>query len=192
MPAPRKPAHLPGVVHAEIDCLGDVGVCLGPGLAAFVHLPGSQFESLVAHLGCDEFDVFGAVGGIELRPLRFRATGRVNRFGDMHDSTLIGLQKPAVTFRTAEPADYLLDVQQPEEIEPALEQALSHPDGLMESIRHFVAQTHPYRDGRSSERTLDAIDALAESGLQGLTPKPLNLYRHWKMRRMLNYPKYPV
>lgn len=102
-------------------------------------------------------------------------------------SEFLVLYKPVVTFRTAQPADYLIDVQHPEEIESALEYALSKPSGLMEHIRHFAAETHPYTDGQSSERTLDAIDALADGGLQGLKRKPLNLYRHRKMRRLLDY-----
>jgi hypothetical protein len=62
----------------------------------------------------------------------------------------------------------------------------------MEHIRRYAEETHPYRDGKSSERTLDAIDALAESGLQGLKRKPPNLHRHWKMRRLLDYHKFPA
>ncbi len=102
-------------------------------------------------------------------------------------SEFLVLHKPAVTFRTAHQEDYLIDVQQPGEIEAALETALSYPSGLMENIRRFAGETHPYRDSKSSERTLDAIDALAQSGLQGLKRKPLNLHRHWKMRRLLGY-----
>ena len=107
-------------------------------------------------------------------------------------SEFLVLHKPVVTFRTARPADYLIDIQRPDEIESALEQALGHPPRLMEHIRHYAEETHPYRDGKSSERTLDAIDALAESGLQGLKRKPPNLHRHWKMRRLLDYHKFPA
>lgn len=95
--------------------------------------------------------------------------------------------KPVVTFRTARPADYLIDVQQTEDIEPALHQAVSRPAGLVDRIRRYADETHPYRDGQSSERTLDAIDQLAEQGAAGLRRKPLNLYRHWQMRRLLAY-----
>ena len=102
-------------------------------------------------------------------------------------SEFLVLHKPAVTFRTARPADYLIDVQQTDEIEAALEQALNRPPGLMEHIRRYAEETHPYRDGKSSERVLDAIDKLSESGLQGLKRKPPNVHRHWKMRRLLNY-----
>jgi CDP-glycerol glycerophosphotransferase (TagB/SpsB family) len=95
--------------------------------------------------------------------------------------------KPVVTFRTARPAACLLDVQHTGDIEPALQRAMARPRELMEEIRRYADETHPYRDGRSSERTLDAIDELAEKGLIGLRAKPRNLHRHWKMRRLLNH-----
>ena len=101
-------------------------------------------------------------------------------------SEFLVLHKPVVTFRTSEPKSYLLDVQELEDIEAALERALGHPETLMDNIRQFADETHPYRDGLSSERTLDAIDAMIEDGLSGLKPKPRNLFRHWKMRRLLN------
>ena len=95
--------------------------------------------------------------------------------------------KPVVTFRSARPADYLIDVQATEEIGPALERAASRPRGLMSAIRRYADETHPYRDGLSSQRTLDAIDTLAERQVGKLKRKPPNLYRHWKMRSLLNH-----
>lgn len=105
-------------------------------------------------------------------------------------SEFLCLHKPVVTFRTSEPKPYLMDVQQLDEIEPALEKAMGHPEDLMEDIHRFAAETHPYRDGKSSERTLDAIDDMIETGLDGLKQRPMNIYRHWKMRRMLDFPKF--
>lgn len=98
--------------------------------------------------------------------------------------------KPVVTFRNAKPAEYFIDIQDTQAIEPALEKALTHPPELMKHIHRYVEEVHPYRDGKSSERMLDAIDTLASSGIQGLKRKPLNLHRHWKMRRLLNYRKF--
>lgn len=105
-------------------------------------------------------------------------------------SEFLVLHKPVVTFRTARPADYVLDVQEPDHVGPAMERALERPVELMEAIRRYADETHPYRDGRSSERTLDAIDQLAEQGLGDLRRKPPNLHRHWKMRRLLDYPLF--
>lgn len=91
--------------------------------------------------------------------------------------------KPVVTFRTASPMDCLINVDDVDAIEPALERALERPAPLMDAIRRYAEETHPYRDGRSSARTIDAV---AERGFEGLARKPTNRYRHWKMRRQLD------
>ena len=96
-------------------------------------------------------------------------------------------EKPVVTFRTATPLDCVIDVQETSAIESALEHALQRPPDLMARVRRYVDDTHPYRDGRSSERTLDAIDDLAERGRHGLKRKPLNFFRHRQMKQLLEY-----
>lgn len=96
-------------------------------------------------------------------------------------------RKPVVTFRTLDPAPHLLDVRELAEIEPAIERALERPSELMERIHAWADETNPYHDGRSGERVLDAIDELAESGFRGLRRRPRNVYRTFKMRRLLDY-----
>jgi hypothetical protein len=43
-----EPLHFAGVVFAEIDGFGDVGVGFGPGFAGFVDQPGVEFELAMA------------------------------------------------------------------------------------------------------------------------------------------------
>jgi hypothetical protein len=95
--------------------------------------------------------------------------------------------KPVVTFRTKSPAPYILNVTEKTEIEGAIDKAISRPDTLMEKIRDFTRQIHPYRDGRSSERVLAATDLLIQKGTSHLKPKPLNLVRKIKIRKKLGY-----
>lgn len=97
------------------------------------------------------------------------------------------LNKPVVTFRNLNPENYMLDVKQVSEIGPALAKALTRPGELMSKIRQRNLATHPYVDGQSSDRTLDAIDKLVDKGIAHLKPKPHNVVRHVKMRRQLNY-----
>ncbi len=55
--------HFAAVELAEIDCFGDVGVGLGPGLADFVDEPGIELQTALAEdLGGAEKDL-GALGG---------------------------------------------------------------------------------------------------------------------------------
>lgn len=97
------------------------------------------------------------------------------------------LRKPVVTFRNLSPKPYMIDVRRPEEVGPALERALDRPPEVIAEIERHARETHPYTDGRSSERIVTATDRLVASGLGHLEPKPRNLIRHWKMRRTLRY-----
>lgn len=97
-------------------------------------------------------------------------------------------QRPAVTFRNRKPGPELLDIQQPEELEGAIERALTPDPDWLAAIRRYTEHIHPYCDGRSSERVLDATREILDSGArQGLKRKPLNLLRRWKARRRLGY-----
>ena len=97
------------------------------------------------------------------------------------------LDKPVVTYRTAVPKPHVLDVTSPAEIGTAIEHALDRPAQLMAAIRAHAADTQPLRDGRASERIVQATDRLVSSGTEHLANKPRNLLRHWKMRRQLRY-----
>ncbi|KAA2284754.1 CDP-glycerol glycerophosphotransferase family protein [Arenimonas fontis] len=95
--------------------------------------------------------------------------------------------KPVVTFRNRRPGPQLIDIADPAQFEPAIEQALSRPPVLMRAIREYADSIHPYRDGRSSERVLEAIDAFVAAGGRNRRPKPANLWRKFKIRRRIGY-----
>jgi len=95
-------------------------------------------------------------------------------------------QKPVVTFRNISPQPYLHNITEADKLERAIGDALKRPSELMDEIKGFVSQTHPYNDGESSERVLRAVDKfLAEK--TKLSHKPLNIIRNIKARRKLAY-----
>lgn len=96
------------------------------------------------------------------------------------------LNKPVVTFNNISPASHLLNITNEMELESALIQAYNKPDELMQAIRNFGDQTHPFSDGLSSERTLDAIDE-AVAKQSELTRKKWDVFRQFKMRKQLKY-----
>jgi CDP-glycerol glycerophosphotransferase (TagB/SpsB family) len=96
------------------------------------------------------------------------------------------LRKPVVTFNNEAPKDYLHNITQVGQLEEAIEYALGYPDELMQSINKFVQNTHPYRDGESSLRVLQAVDELA-SCFQKLKKKPPNIIRNMKLHKNLGY-----
>ena len=94
--------------------------------------------------------------------------------------------KPVVTFKNISPAEYLVDIDDPNLVESSIEYALSKPQVLMDKIADYTSQTHPYTDGLSSQRVLAAVDeALLEKGK--LKRKPFNFIRNFKTRKKLNY-----
>jgi hypothetical protein len=98
------------------------------------------------------------------------------------------LDKPVVTFRNANPGPHLLDVRDAAAVGGALERALARPPELLAAARAYGATLHPARDGRSSERVLDAVDAFLATGVAArLAPRPLNLWRRWQARRRLRW-----
>ena len=98
------------------------------------------------------------------------------------------LRKPVVTFRNVSPESHLLDIQLPDEVEAAIDLALTHPPELMRNIEEYCQQLHPYCDGLSSERVLAEVDQSLMIGRIG--KKPLNLIRMLKLRKKLNYWKF--
>lgn len=95
--------------------------------------------------------------------------------------------KPVVTFCNRRPGPQLIDIQEVAQFEPAIERALSRPPELMRAIRAFGDAIHPYRDGRSSERVLDAVEAFIAAGGRNRRPKPRNWWRKFKLRRRIGY-----
>lgn len=99
------------------------------------------------------------------------------------------LNKPVVTYNNISPGDYLVDIKEATQLEESIEYALCKPQELMRHIEHFIAETHPYNDGLSSQRVLDAIDTTLEKKHE-LASKPFDLIRHLKMRTKLKYWKF--
>lgn len=97
------------------------------------------------------------------------------------------LGKPLVTFRGKCPGPQQIDVQDISEVEGALRSALNRPAELLAATHAFARGLHPFDDGKSSLRVLEAVDAFLASPQQDLKQKPLNLLRKWKLRRKLGY-----
>ena len=95
--------------------------------------------------------------------------------------------KPVVTFKNRAPGPQLIDIDDAAQFEPAIERALARPPELMQAIKDFGEAIHPYHDGRSSERVLDAIDAFIAAGGRNRKPKPKNWWRKLKLRKRIGY-----
>jgi CDP-glycerol glycerophosphotransferase (TagB/SpsB family) len=96
-------------------------------------------------------------------------------------------RKPVVTFKNRRPGPQLIDIDDPAQFEPAIRRALARPAELMTAIDEYADSIHPYRDGKSSERILDAIDKFIAKGARNRCSKPFNLWRKLKIRKRIGY-----
>ncbi|MGO3154810.1 MAG: glycosyltransferase [Mesonia sp.] len=96
-------------------------------------------------------------------------------------------KKPVVTFKHTFQHDYLIHVDQASKIEEAISYGLSRPKKIMEKLATFIDNLHPYHDGKSSERIMDASIEFLNKDKSGLKRKPLNFIRKIKIRNRLNY-----
>jgi CDP-glycerol glycerophosphotransferase (TagB/SpsB family) len=96
------------------------------------------------------------------------------------------LGKPVVTYKNIAPKNYLVDIDNVDLLEQSIEEALEKPPELMAHIEDFINMTHPYNDGKSSIRVLNAVEEVL-SGKLSLENKPIDFFRQFKMRKKLNY-----
>lgn len=95
--------------------------------------------------------------------------------------------KPVVSFKNRRPEPWLINFTNAGELEEKLEFALRKNKDVLERVDQHCQNIHPKRDGKSSERTIAAIDALIDKGVGHLKTKPLNLVRRFKIRKKLKY-----
>ncbi|WP_281337305.1 UDP-N-acetylglucosamine 2-epimerase [Flavobacterium eburneipallidum] len=96
-------------------------------------------------------------------------------------------KKPVVTFRNNKPDDHLIDITEVSEIENGIKLALTKPSKTMDAIEKYIHITHPYFDGKSSVRIIDAAIAFLNKDKSHLKSKPLNLVRKRNIRKLLHY-----
>ncbi len=96
-------------------------------------------------------------------------------------------KKPVVAFNHTFPHKYLLHVNDATLIEQTIDQALNISENLIKDIETFIAQLHPYFDGKSSQRIVDVSISFLHEDKSYLKSKPLNLMRKYKIRKRLNY-----
>lgn len=101
------------------------------------------------------------------------------------------LNKPVVTFNNISPKNYMVNITDKEKLEESIEYGLSYPAELKEKVEGFINDTHPYVDGKSSLRVLNAADELLNGVNLPSKAKPLNLLRRFKMRKKLKYWRLP-
>ncbi len=96
-------------------------------------------------------------------------------------------KKPVVSVHHTSSHPYLIHVNDPVTIKEKLDHALTYPNDVIQEIDTFVMQLHPYFDGKSSQRIIDASIGFLHQEKTHLKTKPVNLIRKFKIRKKLGY-----
>jgi CDP-glycerol glycerophosphotransferase (TagB/SpsB family) len=106
-------------------------------------------------------------------------------------SSVIGefslLGKPIVTYKNSLPGEYLIDIKIPSKLPTAIIEALSPSKTLRQEISNYCNELHPYKDGHSSSRIMNAVESILKNGKFAKKRKPLNIFRSLKLRKKLSY-----
>ena len=121
--------------------------------------------------------------GNNLIPLIQQADVVLSDTSSAVDEALL-LGKPVITFRNSAPQSALLNFTAAEQLPKMLLHALSKDQQHLRLIAEYIKQVHPYQDGKSASRVLDATEKLINDGVKR---KPLNLIRRYKIRKKLAY-----
>lgn len=130
-------------------------------------------------------DHFQLIESGDLAPVLQRADVMISDTSSIITEFML-LNKPVVTFKNLAPEPSLINIESESELEQAIQTALSPTEELKAEISKQNAKTHPYTDGKSASRVLDATERTLKEGKKS-KPLPLNLLRTLKMRRSLNY-----
>mgnify|MGYP001394027489 CR=1 FL=1 len=106
-------------------------------------------------------------------------------------SSVIGefalLKKPTITLNNLMPDDYVINISKHTELESTINDVLADKAAIYKEVVAYAKQLHPYYDGQSSRRVLQAVTNMSEKNINHLKAKPKNIFRHIKMRMKLNY-----
>ena len=102
-------------------------------------------------------------------------------------SEFVMQKKVVVTYKNNRPEPHFMNITELSHLEEALDYALTCPEEIILEINKFIDATHPYQDGKSSERIVNACISFVHKDKSYLKKKPLNLIRKWKIRKKLKY-----
>jgi CDP-glycerol glycerophosphotransferase (TagB/SpsB family) len=95
--------------------------------------------------------------------------------------------KPIITFNTKTRIDKGINIFSPIDLEGAIFRALNDPDEFKDSRLFYLDELHPYADGKSSERILDAVNDVLKNGR--ISKNKFNIiskYNRWKTRWLVS------
>lgn len=98
----------------------------------------------------------------------------------------LSFDRPLITFKAIARKDKGINIINTTDLPPAIERSLNNPDEYSSKRASCLQEIHPYSDGNSSNRMLQAIAEIIEKGLlNDLKQKPLNFIRKYQIRKLI-------
>lgn len=95
------------------------------------------------------------------------------------------LGKPVITYRTEHPGKHVLDIKDAAKLPTALDEVIQNYADMKTNGATFIGEKHPYRDGLSSARILDAVVDRLAGGNTPLRKLPPSLLRKHIIRKKM-------
>ncbi|TWT18109.1 CDP-glycerol glycerophosphotransferase [Luteimonas marina] len=158
---------------------------------------GERYWLLTLHPKCDSslFDRYRALAGANAAFVEPEQIVVAQRAADVlvSDTTSVVPEfsvqrKPVVTFRHRRPEPWMIDFDDSAQLPDMLRAALSPTAERLAAIHAHADDIHPWRDGRSSARVVQAVEDLVAGRLGSLAPKPFTTrLRGLQLRQRLGY-----
>lgn len=98
------------------------------------------------------------------------------------------IQKKAVVAFKVEPKQaHLLHIEDANDLEEKITQALNPTPDYLKHVKNYAESIHPYFDGRSSYRVLQAVEDFIGDPNKPMKAKPIGFIRKLKIRKQLAY-----
>ena len=97
----------------------------------------------------------------------------------------IYLGKPVITFNTLSPCPRTKNFTEADTLEKEILWVLENYTQQKEQGFRYINKMHPYRDGESSTRVIEAVESMLLGEIKPAKKRPFQLIRRWKMRRVM-------
>lgn len=141
-------------------------------------------DQLAAPIRAIQADNFVVSEQVDLLPLLHEADVLLTDTSSVAAEFML-LDKPVVALRNRRPGPHLINLETAAELESSLEAVLSGEDSSREPRQAYARDMQPLRDGKSSERVLDAVEEMLAQGRGQLKRKPWSPLRRLKYWREL-------
>jgi len=96
------------------------------------------------------------------------------------------LDRPIITYKAIARYDKGINITNSKDLHGAIVRSLDNPQEFSDNRQFYLDEIHPYMDGKSSERVVNAIkDSISANIFSELKPKPKNWIRNRKIKKML-------